>query len=70
MHMLIARGLILRLPSEDPHAHIAKLRVVCKSCVGRTYLDMNVIMLRVFPLSLSGDVVVWSTELPYNLIYT
>ena len=32
--MLTARGLFSRLPSEDPHAHIAKVRVVYKSFVG------------------------------------
>ena len=45
MQMLTARGLFSGLPSENPHAHIAKLRVVCKSCVGRPNLDMDVIEL-------------------------
>ncbi|KAK4706895.1 hypothetical protein R3W88_033538 [Solanum pinnatisectum] len=31
---------------------------------------MNVIGLRVFPLSLTGDAAVWFTELTYNSIYT
>ena len=70
MQMLIARGLFLGLPSEDPHAHIAKLGSVCKSCVGRPNLDMNVIGFQVFPLSLTGDATIWFTELPYNSIYT
>ncbi|KAH0737555.1 hypothetical protein KY290_036260 [Solanum tuberosum] len=43
--------------SEDPHGHMAKLRSVCKSCVGRLKLDMNVIGLRVLPISLTGDAV-------------
>ena len=58
MQMLTAGGIILRLELENPHAHIAKLRMVCKSYVGRPDLDMNVIGLGVFPLSLIGDVVV------------
>ena len=33
MHMLTARGLFSGLPYEDPYAHIAKQRSVCKSCV-------------------------------------
>ncbi|WMV58653.1 hypothetical protein MTR67_052038 [Solanum verrucosum] len=70
MQMLTARGLFSGSPSEDPHAHFAKLRVVCKSCVGRPDLHMNVIGLRVFPLSLTGDAAVWFTELPYNSIFT
>ena len=47
MQMLTTRGLFLGLPSEDLHAHIAKVRVVCKSYVGRPYLDLDVIALRV-----------------------
>ena len=35
MQMLTARGLFSGLPSEDPPAHIAQVRAVCKSCVGR-----------------------------------
>ena len=31
MQMLTARGLFSELPSEDPHDHIAKVRVVCKN---------------------------------------
>ena len=31
---------------------------------------MNVIELRVFPLSLTGDVAIWFSEFPYNSIYT
>ena len=55
MQMLTARGLFLGLPSEDPHAHIAKLRSVCRSCVGSPDIDMDIIGLRVFPLSLTGE---------------
>ena len=53
MQILTARGLFSGLPSEDLHAHIAKVRVVCKSCVERPDLDLDVIGLRVFPLSLT-----------------
>ena len=70
MQILTARGFFSRLPSEDPHAHIAKIRAVCKSCVGRPDLDLNVIGLRVFPLSLMGEAAIWFTELPYNSIFT
>ena len=34
MQMLIARGFFSGLPSEDPHYHKAKVRVVYKSFVG------------------------------------
>ena len=70
MQMLTARGLFSRLPSEDPHAHIAKVRAVCKSCVGRPDLDLDVIGIRVFPLSLTGETTIWFTEIPYNSIFT
>uniref|UniRef100_M1DHM5 Uncharacterized protein n=1 Tax=Solanum tuberosum TaxID=4113 RepID=M1DHM5_SOLTU len=34
MQMLTVRGLFSGMASEDLHVHIAKLRSVCKSCVG------------------------------------
>ena len=47
MLMFTAKGLFSGLPSEYPHAHIAKVRAVCKSCVGRPDLDLDVIGLNV-----------------------
>ena len=70
IQMLTTRGLFLGLPYEDQHAHIAKLRSVCKICVERPDMDMDIIQLRVFPLSLIGEVAIWFSELPYNSIYT
>ena len=70
MQMLTARGLFLGLPSKDPHYYIAKVRAVCKICVGRPDLDLDVIGLRLFPLSLTGEAAIWFTELPYNSIFT
>ena len=55
MQMLTARDLFSGLPFEDPHAYITKVRGVCKSCVGRPDLDLDVIGLKVFPLSLTGE---------------
>uniref|UniRef100_M1DLX3 Integrase core domain containing protein n=1 Tax=Solanum tuberosum TaxID=4113 RepID=M1DLX3_SOLTU len=43
MEMLTMRGLFSSSPSEDLHAHIAKLWAVFKSCVGRPDLDMDAI---------------------------
>ena len=70
MQIFTAIGFFSELPSEDPHAHIAKVRAVCKSCVGRPDLDLDVIGLRVFPLSLTGEGTIWFTELLYNSILT
>ena len=70
MHMLNARGLFSGLPSADPHAHIVKVRVVCKNCVGRANLDLDVIGLSVSPLSQTGEDAIWFTWLPYNSIFT
>ena len=66
MQMLTAKGLFSGLPSEDPHAHIAKVKALRKSCVGRPNLDLDVIGLRVFPLSLTGEAAIWFIEFPYN----
>ena len=68
MQMLTGRGLFSGLPSEDQDDHIAKVRAVCKSCVGRPDLDLDVIGLRVFPLPLTREDAIWCTELPYNSI--
>ena len=70
MQMLTSRGLFSGLPSEDPHAHIAKVTALCKSCVGRPDLDLDVIGIRVFPLSLTAEAAIWFTELPYNSIFS
>ena len=32
-------------------------------------MDLDVIGLRVFPLSLTGEATIWFTELPYNSIF-
>ena len=68
--MLTARGLFLGLPSEDPHFDISKLRSLCKSCVGRSDLDMDIIGLTVLHLSLTGEAAIWLIDFPYNSIYT
>ena len=54
MRILTIRCLFFGLPLEDPHAHISKIRAVSKSFVGRPDLDMDVIGLRLFSLSLIG----------------
>ena len=46
------------------------VRAVCKRFVGIYDLDLDVIGLRVFPLSLTGEAAMWFTELPYNSIFT
>ena len=43
---------------------------MCKSCVRRPDLDLDVIGLRVFPFSLTGEATIWFTELTYNSIFT
>ena len=46
------------------------MRSVCKSCVGRLDLNMDVIGLRMFLLSLTGEDAIWLSEILYNSIYT
>ena len=33
-------------------------------------MDLDIIGLRLFPLSLTGEAAIWFTELPYNSIFT
>ena len=33
-------------------------------------MDLDVIGLKVFPLSLTGEAAIWFTELPYNSVFT
>ena len=61
--MLTAKGLFSGLPFDDPHAHIAKVREVCKSFVRRPDLDLDVIRIREFPLSLTGEAAISFTDL-------
>ena len=68
--MLTARGLFSGLPSKDSHAHIVKVRAVCKSCVERPDLNMDIIKIRGFPLSPTEEAAIWFTEFPYNSIFT
>lgn len=59
MEIVTVRGLFLGRLSVNPDAHIDKLRSLCQSFVGRLDMDINVIGLRVFPLSLTKDVAIW-----------
>ena len=43
---------------------------MCKRCVERPDLDLDVIGLRVFSLLLTGETTIWFTEPPYNSIFT
>lgn len=54
MQMLTTRGLFEGFQDNDPHAHISKLNHGCKSFIVRADWDMNIIGLRVLPLSLTG----------------
>lgn len=63
MKILIQGWLLAGLASDVPHAHIAKLMVLCESCVGWPDWDMDVIGYRVFPQSLAGNAVVVYNEL-------
>ena len=62
IQMLTATCLFSRLPFEDLHAHIANLISGRKSCVGRADIDMYVIGLRHFTLSLKGEASIWFTK--------
>lgn len=69
MQMLTTRGFLWSSIGRSTWSH-GKLRSVCKSCVRRPELDMDVIGFKVFPLSLTGDVTVWFVELSYKSIHT
>ena len=59
----------MRTTIKGPSCSHRDTEVCFYSCVGRPDLDMNVICLRVFPLSLIGDTAIWFAELSYNFIY-
>lgn len=63
MEIITARGLFLKILSKDLFSQKDKLRTFCKSVVGRQDLDMNIIGLRVCPLSLAEEAAIWLTEL-------
>lgn len=67
--MLNAGCLLSKVPLEDPHAYIVKLRAVCKSCMGRLDLDMGH-WLATFPSITEGEAAIRLTELPNNSYYT
>lgn len=67
MRILTVRGLLFGLPLENPHAHISKIKVVSKSCMGKPDLDMYVIGLRLFSLSLTDEGAILFIELPTYL---
>lgn len=70
MQMLTTMGFFERMPSEDPHAHNSQDEVCVQELCGRPDLDMNVIMLRVVPVSLMEEAAIWFTKFTYNSIYT
>ena len=43
---------------------------MCKSCVGKPNFDLDVIEIKMFPLSLTEDAGILFTELPYYSILT
>ena len=51
MQMLIARGLFSGLPSKDIDAHISRLRLLRMIFEGSPDINLDVIWLRVFPLT-------------------
>ncbi|MCF7184085.1 retrotransposon gag domain-containing protein, partial [Corynebacterium parakroppenstedtii] len=68
LQMLQNRGLFTGLPSEDPHHHLQNVVFVCKSVMGTQNLSLDVVGLRVFPLSLTSNTAVWLFELPPGTI--
>lgn len=64
LYILQHRGLFSSLPIKDLHKHLHNVIFVCKSMMGNKNLSMDVPGLRVFPLSLTGEVTVWLSELP------
>ena len=70
MKIFTTKGFFSGLPSKDPNAHIIKLRLACKSCVESPNLDVYIIGLTVFPISLTGEASISFTKFPYNSIYT
>lgn len=69
MWMLTTRVLFAGLAPDNPHAYLGKLMVVWKSFVRQPDWEMDVIALRVFPPSMTGEVMIWCNELHYNSIH-
>lgn len=54
--------------SEDPYEHIQNIAHVCMSIMGRQHPSMDIVGLQVFPITLTGNAIMWYFKLSQDVI--
>ena len=62
IQLLNLKGLFGGIPGDDPNLHLVNFVTICKS-FDNPGVGQNTVRLRLFPLSLSREAIIWMNEL-------